>query len=216
MTIARLGVVGDVHCEDGRLETALGFFAREKVDRVLAVGDYADGAGSLDRCCQLLEAAGALAVTGNHDRWLLDGTMRDLMGATAPDAIDEATRRFLLGLPRVLSLDTVAGRLLLCHGLGEDDMARLRPDDFGYALDSNGSLQRLLQTGGVDLVVGGHTHRRMVRRIGEVCFVNAGTLHRAYGPGCLLLDLGARVAAFYDLPEADEIVPAERLPLDPR
>jgi putative phosphoesterase len=208
--IRKVGVVGDVHCEDARLDSTLAFFRKQKVDRVLAVGDLADGAGSLDRCCQLLAAADALVVAGNHDRWLLDGTMRDLPGATAPEAIAEGTRTYLKGLPASSMVETVAGTLLLCHGLGDDDMAQLRPDDYGYALDANTSLQRILQTGGVSLVVGGHTHRRMVRKLGEVWFVNAGTIHRGYGPGFPVLDLEARVARFYDLLDEEEIVPAEQ------
>ena len=207
--IRRAGVIGDVHCEDARLATTLAFFRKEKVDAVLSVGDLADGAGSLDRCCELLAGAGALAVAGNHDRWLLDGTMRDLPNATMPETISETTRAFLRSLPSSLTLESVAGPLLLCHGLGDDDMAQLRPDDYGYALDANTSLQRILSTGGVSVVIGGHTHRRMARKLGEVWFVNAGTLHRAFGPGFVIVDLEGRVARFYDLLDEEEIVPAE-------
>jgi predicted phosphodiesterase len=208
--MSRVGVVGDIHCEDARLDSALRFFAKQRLDGVLAVGDLADGHGSLDRCCQLLAAAGALVVRGNHDRWLLDGTLRDLPQATAPEGISEGTREYLRALPPTRVLDSAAGRLLLCHGLGEDDMAQLRPDDHGYALESNRALQAILGEGRVAGVIGGHTHRRMARRLGAVWFLNAGTLHRAYGPGFVVVDLAARVAQFYDLLDEEEIVPADR------
>jgi len=211
--IERAGVVGDVHCEDRRLASALAFLARAGVDCLLAVGDYADGRGDLDRCVELLAGAGALGVLGNHDRWLLDGTMRDLAHASTAPALREDTRRWLRAQPKTRRLESAAGPLLLCHGLGEEDMAQLRPDHYGSALDANASLQAILQAGDVRVVVGGHTHQRMARRIGEVWFINAGTLHRDYGAGFLLLDLAGRVAQFYDLLDEEEIVAAERCEL---
>ena len=41
-------------------------------------------------------------------------------------------------------------------------------------------------------IVGGHTHQRMVRRIGELTIINAGTLHRGQRPCCVVIDLEAR------------------------
>ena len=205
-------MVGDVPSEDRRLEAALAFFGRAGVDQVLAVGDYADGRGDLDRCVALLAAAGTLGVVGNHDRWLLDGSMRELPHATPATALSEPTRAWLRALPRTRRLESAAGPLLLCHGVGEDDMAQLRPDDYGYALKANTSLQGLLGAGW-SVVVAGHTHRRMARRIDDVWFINAGTLHRDFGAGFLVLDLVGRIAQFYDLLDEEEIVPAERCDL---
>ena len=89
-------------------------------------------------------------------------------------------------------------------------MGQLRPDDYGYALEANTSLQKLLAGREAELVIGGHTHRRMVRRLGDVWFVNAGTLHRAFGAGFAVADLGGAAVQFYDLLDEEEIVPAER------
>ena len=68
----RIGIIGDVHAEHRRLETALDLFEKKKVDLLLCTGDLADGRGDLDACCSMLIHTGALVVAGNHDRWFLD------------------------------------------------------------------------------------------------------------------------------------------------
>jgi predicted phosphodiesterase len=194
-----IGAIGDIHAEERSLAAALEHHAREGVDAVLAVGDIVDGQGSVVDCCRLLREAGAVVVRGNHERWILRGEMRSLPYATDAAELGGAALAFLEALPATRVLDTVAGRLLLCHGLGEDDMVSVREDDFGYALQSNDPLQRLLHTRDVAIVVNGHTHARMVRSFDGLTIVNAGTLCRDHRPCFARLDLAAGAVTFYDL-----------------
>jgi predicted phosphodiesterase len=186
--LRRIGLIGDIHAEDERLERALDLLASRGVQLIAATGDVVDGAGSVDRCCELLEARGVVTVRGNHDRWLLAGTMRDLPEATLLAGVSPASRRMLTRLPEMVELDTVAGRALLCHGLGPNDMAKVAPDDFGYALDTNEDLQRLLRLGAYRWVLNGHSHRRVVRPFDGLTLINAGTLKRDHDPCFLEVD----------------------------
>jgi putative phosphoesterase len=195
----RIGIIGDIHAEDVRLEAALRFLTDAEADLLLAVGDIVDGAGDADRTCALLVRHGVLAVRGNHDRWFLRREMRSLPDITR--ALGDEARAFLSALPVTRELDTPAGKLLLCHGVGEDDMARLTPDDYGYALQTNDALHDVLAKG-YAIVVGGHTHRRMVRHIESTVFINAGTLHREHEPGFGVVDLERREVQYYDLVDA--------------
>jgi putative phosphoesterase len=194
--LRRLLLVGDVHAEDVRLAAALDHTAG-RVDRVLCVGDIVDGPGDVARCIALLDAHGAAVVRGNHDRWAAAGRPLDPRGH-APEVV-----AWLGRLPETLELETVAGRLLLCHGVGRDDMVRLQPEDDGYALASNDALQSLLRTGRHQLVVGGHTHRRMVRRFGDLLFINPGTLSAGDQPCCAVLDLDDGTVEHFDLAALD-------------
>src|SRR5450432_2804784 len=144
--LARAGLIGDIHCELARLKRVLAHFRSQKVDTVLAVGDIADGPGDLTEACSLLEEAGALVVAGNHDRWLLEGEMRDLPDATLVEELTPKARKYLSALPRTRSLESPRGTVLLCHGLGEDDMASVRPDDDGPALLANPALCQLISS----------------------------------------------------------------------
>jgi predicted phosphodiesterase len=197
--MTKLGLLGDIHAEDARLDTALRLFRAEGVDQSLFVGDVVDGEGDVDRCCALLAEAGAIGVRGNHDRWLLEGKMRSLPHAHTREALSPASIALLESLPVVREIETARGVLLLCHGVGEDDMQRLGPDDEGYALETNDALTALVRSDRYALAVGGHTHARMVRRFGALVFVNAGTLAPASDPCCAILDVASSRVRFFDL-----------------
>jgi predicted phosphodiesterase len=208
-SIRRLGAIGDIHAEHVLLQRALRFLETQRVDTVMAVGDIADGPGSVDECCALLRRAGALTVAGNHDRWLLTSQMRDLPDATFSKNLTQETVDFLAALPRTHELLTCGGPLLLCHGLGDDDMASVGPDDHGYALSVNLELERLRASGRHRFVVNGHTHRRMVRSFGDLTIVNAGTLESDHDPGFVVIDFEQGVV-FEHVFEADDAISAAR------
>jgi predicted phosphodiesterase len=209
LTTRTVGVIGDVHCEAEALEAALAHLASLGPELVLCVGDIVDGTGNPDRCCELLREAGALTVCGNHERWLFEGAMRELPGATPLEALHASNREYLGGLPKTYELDTVSGRALLCHGLGEHDMAAVRPDDRGYALENNDTLQALIHDGRYAFVINGHTHQRMVRRVGALTVINAGTLHRDDNPCFAFVDFERERTTFFELCPGDGVVSAE-------
>jgi len=195
--ISRLGLIGDVHAEDQRLEGALNSFRRRGVPVIASTGDIVDGKGSVDRCCELLERNEVVTVSGNHDRWFLAGTARGLPEATDPAGVSERSRAFLKRLPRTIELNTARGLALLCHGLGPNDMAMVGPDDSSYAVDSNEDLQNLVHSGYYRWVLNGHSHRRMVRSFGRLTVVNAGTLKPEQGSCFLEVDFANAVVLVF-------------------
>jgi putative phosphoesterase len=211
----KLGLIGDIHAEDERLAAALAIFREERVDQVLFVGDVVDGEGDVDRCCALLAASNALGVRGNHDRWLLEDRMRSLPNAHDRAALAPQSLALLSGLPATRDIQTPRGLLLLCHGVGDDDMQRLRPDDDGYALDSNMALAHLLDAKRWTFAVGGHTHERMVRRFGDLVFVNPGTLAFDHAPCCAIFDTTVGRVAFFDLEDPRAPRPEEEIAIPP-
>lgn len=207
----KFGLVGDIHAEDERLAAALAIFERESVERVLCVGDVVDGAGDVDRCCALLTASNALGVRGNHDRWILEDRMRSLPNAHHKAELAPQSLALLSALPATREIQTPRGLLLLCHGVGDDDMQRLKPDDEGYALDSNLALAGLLDVNRWAFAVGGHTHDRMVRRFEDLVFVNPGTLARDHAPCCAIFHVEDGRVAFFDLDDPSAPRPGEEL-----
>lgn len=178
----RVGIIGDVHAEDVLLTAAIAFLRECKppVDALLCTGDIVDGTGNVDRCCAVLEEAGVQTVRGNHDRWLFE---RGSDEAISPEAL-----RFLRSLPVTREFETPRGRLLLCHGLGDDDLAWFYPEQEESDLLQNEALRGLVHTGAYRYMVNGHTHVPMVRSLSALTILNAGTLQWAYGPCFHLAD----------------------------
>ena len=202
--LSRIGIIGDVLACDARLESALKFLRAQNVEKILCVGDIVDGQGNGERCCELLQSFAVATVRGNHDRWLLNGEMRELPDSVALSSLNETTVAFLRALPKTLAFETTRGPLLLCHGVGENDMRKLTPDDTGYALECNDELQSLKSAGTFAFAVGGHTHARMVRRFGALTFINAGALPDWSGPCFSIADFARGDVEFYGF-DGDEV-----------
>lgn len=213
-TLQRFAIIGDIHAEHEMLSDVLEFVRGQGVEAVLAVGDIADGRGSLTASCRLLSEAGVVAVRGNHERWFLAGTMRDLPHAHGDLEVDSDARAYLGSLPPTRRIPTTRGDLVLCHGTGEDDMTSVTEDTFGYALETNDALQELLRDASVRWMVCGHSHRRMVRRIGSLTIINAGTLHRDHSPCFGVVDLrAASTVTFFERAADGGMVVAEAVTL---
>jgi predicted phosphodiesterase len=182
----RIGLIGDVHADDGMLARALDRLGRHGVDEILCAGDLADGPGSLDRCCRLLAEHDVKAVRGNHDRWLVEGRHRTGPHATAPESLHPATLDYLAALPATRTISTPTGALLLCHGLGDDDLYRLpigRPDP-----ETAARLDEFARDTGARWLVDGHVHRAFALVREGMTALNAGTVWRRFTPVALVLE----------------------------
>src|SRR5262245_19744219 len=131
LVLTRIGVIGDVQADVTNLRIALSLMQSHGLTTILCVGDVVDdGIGDVDACCELLRTNGVHTVRGNRDRWFSSNQARTLPEATQPEDVSLSALTFLSSLPDVLEFDTVAGKLLLCHGIGTNDMRQLSPDDF--------------------------------------------------------------------------------------
>lgn len=197
--LTRVAILGDIHAEDLRLAAALDLAHARGVDAVLSVGDIVDGRGDAGRCCRLLRERGVRCVRGNHDRWWSKGTPMGFADGTPRDALTPDEAQWLAALPPSLAFDTPMGSVLLCHGLGENDMAAVEPADEGYALEAKTDLQELIDRADHRVIVNGHTHSRMVRRMARrLWIVNAGTLKGEQEPGFGIVDFEARVVEWLE------------------
>jgi putative phosphoesterase len=212
----RIGLIGDVHAEDERLRVALATLTKEKVDRILCCGDLVDGHGDVDRTCSQLVAHRVTTIRGNHDRWLRGDEMRTLPNAHRMTSLAPASIELLKSLPSSVTIDVPGGKLLLCHGVGDNDMQKLGPDDNGYAISSNEDLLKVLFDASITIMVCGHTHRPMVRSFERgggkpaLFVVNAGTLAREDGPGFAVLDVADRRVDFFHIDHLLTVLPSSR------
>jgi predicted phosphodiesterase len=189
----RVLAIGDIHTEAELLARALALGAEKRVDRVLSVGDIVDGPNDPLPCIAALRAANADVVRGNHERWVTEGHPLEPYDYPA-DTLD-----WIAALPATREYDTPTGRLLLCHGIGTNDMVRFAPDTEGYALECLDALWRLARTKRFRWMIGGHTHLPMVRTVEGLTVINAGTLVLLQDPCCVIADFQVGTVEHYSL-----------------
>ena len=197
--LRRFAALGDLHAEHERLTHVLTWLAGQQVEALLSVGDIVDGAGDVDRCCTLLATHGAIAVRGNHERWLLEDPF-----VCQPRFIAPGSLEFIAALPATRRLPTLRGDLMLCHGVGDNDRVRLHPQHQETSQAAIDALDPLLADPALRFVVAGHTHRRMVRSFARaggppLIFINPGTLHRGYPASFAIVDMERGQVEFYEV-----------------
>jgi predicted phosphodiesterase len=174
--IRRLGVIGDLHGEHGRLAAVLDWFAGQRLDAIVCTGDIADGRGCINRSCELLREGEVITVAGNHDRWLLNDKVRHLTDAHQRDELNDENAEFMKSLPRRRLLETVRGRLLLCHGVADNDLARVWPGRKPEEIKRCAELDAVLVEGHYSFLINGHMHFRVLIDFAGLTLLNGGTL----------------------------------------
>lgn len=206
--LQRIGLIGDVHAEHQLLDQALTFLGDAEqtggpLDAVLCTGDVADGSGCIEQSCDLLQAHGVYTVSGNHDRWLLNDRVRHVEDAHALAELSPASRDYLHTLPKTLAFDSPLGPGLLCHGIGNKDLAKVWPGSERLAPERNATLDALIAEGHYRVVLNGHMHFRCVIHFQDLALLNAGTLKPRHRPGFSVVDFTSGAVTAYEFDGVD-------------
>ena len=116
----RLAVISDVHGNAPALDAVLEHIAAQHVDAIVCLGDHVSGpidpAGAAARLMDL----GALAISGNHDRWTVDPGLRraGAVDRFARAQLSAGQLEWLAGLP---ATEAVGNEVFVCHGTPDDD-----------------------------------------------------------------------------------------------
>jgi predicted phosphodiesterase len=63
----KYGILGDIHSNLSALQAVMDCFERESVDRIISVGDVVGYGAAPRECIEIVRAADAVVVKGNHD-----------------------------------------------------------------------------------------------------------------------------------------------------
>jgi putative phosphoesterase len=134
---------------------------REDVETIVFGGDLTWGPEPVEALSRIRSVEGTLFVRGNCDR--------------EPDEwersqLSDGDLAFLEALPETLELDGV----LYCHATPRSDLEIVTP------ATTDEELAEILEGVGHSVVVAGHTHMQQDRRVGEIRFVNAGSVGLPY------------------------------------
>jgi putative phosphoesterase len=170
----KLAALYDVHGNVPALEAVLDEVEREGVDRTLFGGDIASGPLPRETVELVRSLENAVFVRGNADV-LASPSMSpdwDVSRRWVEDQLTEEQVDWLASLPFSASIDDV----LYVHATPRDYETIITE------LTSDERLAELLAEVEEPLVVAGHTHMRLDRRVGPTRFVNPGSVGMAYEP----------------------------------
>ncbi|MCX7749744.1 MAG: metallophosphatase family protein [Clostridia bacterium] len=193
------GFIGDIHAEDAYVQLILTFFKERGIKDIFCMGDFCDGYGDVVRAISLIKKSGAVSVQGNHDLWYISGIMRNLANSTPSGELSLETTEYIKSLPKIVNFKSAAGEVLICHGILSNEMAKINPGDFGYSIEANMELQEFIKGSYPPIMINGHSHRRMVKKIEGKTIINVGTIFRDHNPCFCIIDFIKKEVYFYDL-----------------
>lgn len=218
-----VAALGDIHGNAGALAAVLTAARREKAEALLLTGDFVGYYYRPAEVLSLLDDWPRWAIRGNHEQMLID-SLAD------PAQLDHCTRKYgsglrealalapsriveLTTLPQTMQVDVDGCRVLLAHGTPWD------ADEYLYPDAPQSKWDRLSHCA-ADVVVLGHTHYPLVRRIRNVLVVNPGSVgqprNRQAGAAWALVDTESRSVQLFNEHYDYAAVAAEARRRDPK
>ena len=172
----RLLIVGDLHANGSALDAI-----SETADDIVVLGDLVDYGPDPGATVAWVRAHASWVVRGNHDHAVAAGaptgassTWADLAEASASwtrDALSAEERAYLGGLPLSVTFTFGGARFAAFHAAPSDPLYRYLPPETDEA-----TWRSELEAVHADWLLLGHTHRPIVRRVGETTIVNPGSV----------------------------------------
>jgi putative phosphoesterase len=179
----RVGLVSDIHGNLLALDAVLADLERERLDRLVCLGDVCFGPQAHE-CLARVRELGCPVVLGNWDSWSTDGfppaddpvgIMLYEIGAwwskkLTPDD-HEFVRTFVPTLEVPLEGDS---RMVCFHGSPHSF------SDWIFSTTPDDELETMFDGVDAPVLVGGHTHLQLVRRFGHSLIVNPGSIGQPF------------------------------------
>lgn len=176
--MVRLALISDQHGNDIAFRAAVEDIERVGADRIVCLGDVAQGGAQPAQTLDRLAALGCDTILGNADAFLLGEDVFEQPTAEHLEVrewtlaqLGERHLAQLRGFQTTAELEIEGQKLLFFHGSpGSYDDVLLPESEDGHdpwLIDA-------------DLLAGGHTHRQWTRKIARALFVNPGSVGLAY------------------------------------
>jgi predicted phosphodiesterase len=176
----RIAVISDIHGNAVALDAALADVASQGVDQIVFLGDAIQGGPQPAETVQRLRDLACPVVMGNADAWLLSGQETGNEGVTpvqeavrqwSLQRLSEADRVFIAAFVPTVRIPVQGEEALLCfHGSPasfDDEILPTMPSE---------EVLPYFQGQDARYFTGGHTHVQQIRRIGDGCYFNPGSI----------------------------------------
>lgn len=190
----KVGIVSDIHCNVAGLQQALSLMG--EVDELICLGDSIYEYRFSNDVVRILKDRRAQVIVGNHEEYFFGPTGER---ARARDGIDPALAGWLANRPYRSEMEANGRRLLLVHSTPWEPRG-------AYVHPGSGLLARFGEAD-ADIVLYGHTHQQLVRRVGKVLVINPGSAGEARDHrngrqlSCAVLDTASEEVRLIDFPD---------------
>jgi putative phosphoesterase len=196
----RLGIVSDIHCNARGLIRALELMG--DVEELICLGDSIYEYRFSNEVVRLLRDREAQVILGNHEEYFFGPQG---VRARAREGIDPDLADWLLAQPHRRELKAAGKTLLLVHSTPWEPRGT-------YIHPGSGEMARFAEAD-ADIVMYGHTHQQVAKRVGRVLVVNPGSAGEARDPrnggllSCAVLDTGSEEVRLIDFPDPQRECP---------
>ncbi len=178
----KVALLGDVHANLPALEAVLAHAHRQGVEAIWNVGDWLGYGAFPNEVVALLRREAALNIIGNYDLKALEimqeperkvkRSEKLLALRWTYEQLSKENRKYLRALSQEMRLEVEGRRILLTHGSPAANTEHLGPETPLERLRALAAMAR------ADVVICGHSHRPLARKVGAVWFINTGSVGR--------------------------------------
>jgi putative phosphoesterase len=192
--LLKVGIVSDLHCNIRGLDLALE--AMGDIDELLCLGDSIFEYQFSNDVVTRLRERGAHIIQGNHEEVFMSPAG---VRAREREGIDPELLAFLAAQPHRRYLELDGKRLLLIHSTPWEPRGE-------YVHPHSVKLERFAEAD-ADIVLYGHTHCQVVKRVGSVLVINPGSAGDARDSrndrqlSCAVLDTVSEEVRVIDYPD---------------
>lgn len=167
----KVAILSDIHSNLIALEAV--FKDMPTVDAVLCAGDVIGYYADPNQVCQIIRQKGAMVIRGNHDAFVIDELAFDTTKERAyrvnwtRNVLKEENLSWLKTLPIELKLEYGKFKVILRHASPWDESTYLYPN--------SPALSKIMLRKDTILITG-HTHHPLVKRIGDGLLINPGSV----------------------------------------
>ncbi len=179
---AKIALLGDIHGNLKALEAVLTDARSKGATVFLNAGDFVGYGPFPEEVVRLARSSDLISVIGNYDlKALIVGKCKkgkakepekQLAFRWAYDNLSNESREYLNELPNEIRFQLAGKEFLMTHGSPTSIDEHLGPET------SEERLAELTRSSGAQVIIVGHSHRDMIKLVGETLFINTGSVGR--------------------------------------
>ncbi len=166
----KVALISDLHANLVALDTVLADIAHQQVEQIICLGDIVSLGPQPREVLARVRELNCPTIQGNHDPLQHGASALSELEDWTLEQMDEAELDYLRALPNTLDINLDGTKLLCVHGSPESY------NDQVLATTDTNQLQSWTGARDFDVMVCGHTHVQLLRRIQARTIVGVGSV----------------------------------------